>query len=177
MKVAIGADHRGFFLKEKVKSYLIRLGHSVLDEGTFSGERVDYPDYAFKVARRVASGQAQRGILICATGIGMSIAANKVDGVRAALCLNPKMARLSREHNNANVLCLGADFLLFPQAQRIIRVWLSTRFAGGRHTRRLKMISFFSSLQGRKPETISSRGDSSLCSERSLPSPPIGGGR
>ncbi len=143
MKIAIGADHRGFPLKEKLKDYLIRIGHTVIDEGTFSDERVDYPDFAFKVAQLVNKQQAERGVLICATGIGMSIAANKVFGVRAALCLNSKMARLSREHNNANCLCLGADLLLPEQAKRIVRIFLQTRFTAGRHSRRVKKISSF----------------------------------
>lgn len=143
MKIAFGADHRGFPLKEKLKDYLVRLGHTVIDEGTFSDERVDYPDYAFKVAQLLSKREVERAILICATGIGMSIAANKVPGVRAALCLNPKMARLSREHNNANCLCLGADLLSPVQAKRIIRIFLQTRFTAGRHSRRVKKISSF----------------------------------
>lgn len=141
MKIAIGADHRGFPLKEKLKAYLARLGHSVLDEGAFSSERVDYPDYAFAVGKAVAKGRVKRGILVCATGIGMSIAANKVPGVRAALCTNFKMVRLCREHNNANILCLGADSLSLSQAKRIVREFLTTRFCGGRHALRVRKIS------------------------------------
>jgi len=140
MTIALGADHRGFALKEKLALYLKRLGFKVDDRGTFTPERVDYPDFALAVAEAVARGQAQRGILICATGIGMSIAANKVRSVRAALCLNTRMARLAREHNNANVLCLGADFLTAAQAKGVVRVFLGTDFAGGRHSRRVRKI-------------------------------------
>jgi ribose 5-phosphate isomerase B len=141
MTVAIGADHRGFALKEKLARYLKRRGLKVDDKGTFTPERVDYPDFARAVAEAVARGQARRGILICATGIGMSIAANKVRGVRAALCLNQKMARLARAHNNANVLCLGADLIKPASAQKIVRVFLKTGFSNGRHSRRVRKIS------------------------------------
>ncbi len=141
MKIAIGADHRGVARKEELKNYLTRLGHKVIDLGTFSTARTDYPDYAFAVAEAVAKGRAQRGILICATGIGMSIAANKVPGIRAALCLNPTLAKLSREHNNANVLCLGADWVDTRNMKRIVKIWLATRFTRGRHARRLARIS------------------------------------
>ncbi|MGQ9707768.1 MAG: ribose 5-phosphate isomerase B, partial [bacterium] len=103
MTIALGADHRGFTLKQELLHYLNRLGYKVKDQGTFSAESADYPDFAFAVARAVKSGRVQRGVLVCATGIGMSIAANKVRGVRAALCWNEKMARLARKHNNANV--------------------------------------------------------------------------
>lgn len=140
MKVALGADHRGFALKEELKRWLAARGHQVFDLGPASADRVDYPDYAFKVADAVARHQADRGILICSTGIGMSIAANKVLGVRAALADNVRLARLSREHNDANVLCLGADFVSAPVARRIVGVWLRTGFAGGRHARRLAKI-------------------------------------
>ncbi len=140
MKVALGCDHRGWRLKEQLKVYLQKSGYQVIDKGTFTTERVDYPDFAFAVAQSVSKGQASRGILICATGIGMAIAANKLPGIRAALCLNRKMARLSREHNNANILCLGADLVSYPLARAITRVFLKTAFAGGRHRQRLKKI-------------------------------------
>lgn len=143
MKIALGADHRGFALKEKLKVYLQGLGHKVDDKGTFSQDSADYPDFAFLVAEAVQKGKADRGILICATGIGMSIAANKVKGVLAALCLNTKMARLCREHNNANVLCLSTNFLTLTQAKRIVRVFLETRFVVGRHRRRVKKITSY----------------------------------
>jgi|UniRef100_A0A7V3PSY6 ribose 5-phosphate isomerase B len=140
MIVAIGADHRGFRLKEKLKEFLRQQGYRIVDKGTFTPERTDYPDYAFAVGEAVASHRAQRGILICATGIGMSIAANKIAGVRAALCFNQKTARLSREHNDANVLCLGADLLTSATARRIVHIFLKTRFTRGRHRRRIQKI-------------------------------------
>lgn len=136
MTVALGADHRGFQLKERLKRYLTRAGYRLRDEGAFSPEQADYPDYGFAVARAVTASRAQRGILICATGIGMCIAANRFPKVRAALVSNVRLARLAREHNDANVLCLGADTVSWPEARRIVRVWLQTEFAGGRHRRR-----------------------------------------
>jgi len=141
VKVALGADHRGFVLKEKLKRWLTARGHEVIDCGPASADRVDYPDYAFKVARAVVQRRAERGILICSTGIGMSIAANRARGVRAALADSVRQARLSREHNDANVLCLGADFVSAAEARRIVATWLKTEFAGGRHTRRLAKIA------------------------------------
>ncbi len=141
MKVAVGADHRGFALKEELKRWLAARGHEVIDFGTMSADRVDYPDFAFKVADAVARRRADRGILICSTGIGMSIAANRVRRVRAALAPSVRLARLSREHNDSNVLCLGADFVSLPEARRIVATWLKAEFAGGRHTRRLAKIA------------------------------------
>jgi ribose 5-phosphate isomerase B len=140
VKVALGADHRGFSLKEELKRWLAAHGHEVIDFGPAGADRVDYPDYAFKVARAVARHLADRGILICSTGIGMSIAANRVRGVRAALADSVRLARLSREHNDANVLCLGADFVSAAEARRIVGVWLKTEFAGGRHARRVRKL-------------------------------------
>jgi len=141
VKVALGADHRGFRLKEELKRWLAARGPEVTDFGPASADRVDYPDYAFKVADAVARHQADRGILICSTGIGMSIAANKVRGVRAALADSVRLARLSREHNDANVLCLGAGFVSAGEARRIVGVWLRTEFAAGRHAPRLAKIA------------------------------------
>jgi len=138
--VAVGADHRGFALKEELKAWLAARGHSVTDCGPASADRVDYPDYAFKVADAVTRHRAERGILICSTGIGMSIAANKVRGVRAALADSVRLARLSREHNDANVLCLGADFVSAAETRRIVSVWLRTEFTGGRHARRVRKL-------------------------------------
>ena len=140
MRVALGADHRGFALKEELKRWLAARGHEIVDFGPASADRVDYPDYAFKVADAVVRHQADRGILICSTGIGMSIAANKVRGVRAALVNSVRLARLSREHNDANVLCLGADFVSGAEARRIVAAWLRTGFAGGRHKRRVRQL-------------------------------------
>jgi RpiB/LacA/LacB family sugar-phosphate isomerase len=140
VRVALGADHRGFGLKEELKRWLAARGHEVIDLGPASADRVDYPDYAFKVADAVARHKADRGILVCSTGIGMSIAANKVRGVRAALVDSVRLARLSREHNDANVLCLGADIVSSAKAKRIVGVWLRTEFAGGRHALRVEKL-------------------------------------
>jgi len=140
VKVALGADHRGFALKEDLKRWLTARGHSVTDCGPASADRVDYPDYAVKVADAVARHRVERGILICSTGIGMSIAANRFPKVRAALCSSVRLARLSREHNDANVLCLGADFVSAAEARRIVGVWLKAGFAGGRHARRVRQL-------------------------------------
>ncbi|MBN2465027.1 ribose 5-phosphate isomerase B [candidate division WOR-3 bacterium] len=141
MKIALGADHRGFRLKEELKQWLAARGHEAVDLGTDGAGRVDYPDYAFKVADAVAGHEADRGILICSTGIGMSIAANKVHGVRAALVGSVRLARLARGHNDSNVLCIGADVIAGTLARRIVGTWLATKFAGGRHKRRLAKIA------------------------------------
>jgi ribose 5-phosphate isomerase B len=140
MRIAIGSDHRGFSLKEEMKSYLLKMGHEVDDKGTDSEESVDYPDFGFVVAQAVARGEAERGILICATGIGMSIVGNKVKGVRATLCTSEMMAELSRAHNNSNLLALGAGNIPFDLSLRIVEIWLHSRFEGGRHQRRLGKI-------------------------------------
>lgn len=141
MHVAIGADHGGYELKQQIVEFLIAQGHQVQDCGTHSPESVDYPDFAVLVARAVAGGEAERGILICGTGIGMSIAANKVQGARAAVCTNCYMARLSRQDNDANVLCLGGRVLGPGLALDIVQAFLSSEFAGGRHARRVDKIS------------------------------------
>ena len=138
--VAIGADHGGFELKEQLKSYLRDWGCQVLDLGTNSTESVDYPDFAEGVARAVASGEAWLGIVLDSAGIGSSIAANKVPGVRAALCYDRATARNSREHNDANVLTLGAKLIAPEAAREIVALWLATPFAGGRHQRRVDKI-------------------------------------
>ncbi len=138
MRIAIGSDHRGFRLKEKLKTHLAGRGHTVMDMGTDSKERTDYPVFAFRVAEAVRQRRVQRGILICGTGIGMSMAANRVQGVRAALCNDLGLARMSRLHNNANVLCLGGDILSQQKARGIVNLWLRTPFQGGRHRTRLR---------------------------------------
>jgi ribose 5-phosphate isomerase B len=140
MKISLGADHRGFELKEKIKQYLTELGHEVTDFGTDSTESVDYPDFGFKVAEAVAKGEVDFGVLVCWTGNGMNIAANKVKGARSALCLNDEMAMLARAHNNANVLALASNFVSEKTAKMILDVWMTTEFEGGRHTRRLEKI-------------------------------------
>jgi len=140
MKIFIGADHKGFPLKEHLKEYLESDGHEVTDVGTDSEQSTDYPDYGFTVARAVAEGEAERGIVICWTGNGMNMAANKVCGIRSALCLDADMAMLARAHNNANVLALASRYVTPDLADRVVHVFLSTVFEGGRHERRLAKI-------------------------------------
>lgn len=142
MKIAIAADHAGFSLKESLRERLLAAGQEVVDYGASSEESTDYPDYAAAVAERVASGEASRGILVCSTGIGMSIAANKVPGIRAAVVANEETAKLTRSHNDANVIALGAKFLSQEQAERLVDVFLTTDFDGGpRHARRVAKIA------------------------------------
>jgi len=142
MKVAIGSDHAGFDYKEMIKEYLEKeFGFEVIDKGTYSNERTDYPIYAKAVAEAVASGEADKGILICGTGIGMSITANKIKGVRAALCPNNFMAEMSRKHNDANVLCLGQRVIGTDHALSIVKTFFITGFEGGRHSERLALIT------------------------------------
>lgn len=141
MKIALGADHAGFELKEKIRQHLVDKGIQVDDRGTHSTESVDYPDFAFAVAEQVAARRCELGILVCGAGIGMSIAANKVSGIRAANVHSEVEAQLSREHNNANVLALGARLLDEPTALGIVDRWLNAAFAGGRHSRRIDKIS------------------------------------
>jgi ribose 5-phosphate isomerase B len=140
-RIAIGADHAGYHTKETVRKYLEESGYTVDDVGTWSEESVDYPDYAKAVAERVAAGQDQFGILMCGTGIGMAITANKVPGIRAALAHDVTTARLAREHNDANVLTLGGRVIGEAEAIDIVKRFLSAQFAGGRHQRRVDKIS------------------------------------
>ena len=140
MKIAIGADHAGFELKESLRVQLGQAGYEVVDRGTDSTESVDYPDFAAKVALDVAADRADRGILICSTGVGMSMAANKIDGIRAALGTIPDEVRLTRQHNDAIVLTLGARYLDAPKAMELVNVFLETEFEGGRHERRVDKI-------------------------------------
>jgi ribose 5-phosphate isomerase B len=140
MKIAIGADHAGFELKEKIKQHLVQRGIDVDDVGTHSTESVDYPDFARQVGEEVAGKRADWGILVCSTGIGMAMAANKVPGIRAAHVSTEVEAQLSREHNNANVLTLGGRLLDGNAAVKIVDRWLSAAFAGGRHQRRVEKI-------------------------------------
>lgn len=139
--IALGADHAGWPLKEVVKAWLTGRGHEVLDFGTHTADSVDYPDYATVVADAVSDGIAERGILVCGTGIGMTIAANKVPGVRAAPCADAYIARMAREHNDTNVLALGARITGHEEAIEIVRVWLETAFAGDRHARRIEKVA------------------------------------
>lgn len=140
MRLAIGSDHAGYDLKEAIKTWLAEMGHQVEDLGCHSPERVDYPLYAQKVAQAVIGGQAERGVLVCGSGIGVSIAANRLSGIRAALVNEPLSARLSREHNDANVVCMGARLVGPDMAREILSVFLETPFAGGRHEGRIAQI-------------------------------------
>jgi ribose 5-phosphate isomerase B len=140
MRIAIGSDHRGFVVKQKVIELLKRLSQDVVDAGTHGAESVDYPDVASVVAGQVSRGEVDRGILICGTGIGMSIAANKFPGVRAAPCHDDLSAEMSRRHNDLNVLCLSADMLGEKLIDRMVEMWLKTEFEGGRHARRVEKI-------------------------------------
>jgi ribose 5-phosphate isomerase B len=140
MKVAIGSDHGGFDLKEAVSAVIRELGHEVVDKGVHDRTSVDYPDFAAKVAEAVVTGECERGVLICGTGIGMSIAANKVPGIRAALCNEIFSAQMAREHNDANILCLGARVVGPSVAEGIVRAYFTSSFAGGRHANRVAKL-------------------------------------
>ena len=141
MRIVIGNDHRGYVMKLKLAEVLAGLGQGVTDEGTHSTESCDYPDISSAVARQVSTGQADRGILICGTGIGMAITANKFPGVRAATCHDEITAEICRRHNDVNVLCLSGDLLGESRLENLLRVWLETEFEGGRHARRLEKIA------------------------------------
>lgn len=141
MKIAIGSDHVGIELKPIIIDYLKELGHEVEDFGTYSSERTDYPIYGKKVAEEVVSGNFDCGILICGTGVGISIAANKVKGIRAVVCSEPYSAKLSKEHNNTNILAFGSRVVGSELAKMIVKEWLDAKFEGGRHENRVKMIS------------------------------------
>ncbi|NWG12367.1 MAG: ribose 5-phosphate isomerase B [Acidobacteria bacterium] len=142
MKIALASDHAGYELKENIKEYLSELGIPAEDLGTGSdSDSVDYPDYAIAVAGRIRDGKADRGILICATGVGVCITANKVPGIRAAPVWHPEIARLSRAHNDANVLCLPGRFMEPQLARQLVKIWLVTPFDGGRHQRRIDKIA------------------------------------
>jgi ribose 5-phosphate isomerase B len=140
MKIAIASDHAGFALKEELRGQLTGKGHEVVDFGTNSTDSCDYPDFAKPVATGVSQGRFERGILVCSTGLGMAMAANKVAGVRAAPVTSPDEARLTREHNDCNVLTLGAKYLDEPHAMELVDVFLQTDFSGGRHGRRVAKI-------------------------------------
>ena len=150
MKIVVGSDHRGFEVKRRIITVLQQLGHEVQDVGPGSRDSVDYPDFAFQVGLTVSEGRAQRGVLVCGTGIGMCIAANKVKGVRAAPCHDSITAEMSRRHNDANVLCLSADLLGEELIERMLRIWLETEFESGRHARRVEKIARFESGEAKK---------------------------
>lgn len=144
MRIALGSDHRGFAVKQRLAATLSKQGHEIRDCGVATGDgAADYPDYAIPVAEAVARGEVDRGMLICGTGFGMCIVANKVHGIRAVSCRDPIEAEMSRRHNDANVLCMSADFLGQELIERLVKVWLSTDFEGGRHQRRVDKISQF----------------------------------
>ncbi len=140
MKVAVGSDHRGYEAKEQIKAIIAELDHECMDVGTDSNKPVDYPDMAYVAAMAVSKNEADRAILACATGLGMSIAANKIEGVRAALCHDELSAQISRDHNDANVLCLSGDQIGGVLLRKVVEVWLNTEFSGGRHQRRVNKI-------------------------------------
>lgn len=140
MKIAVGSDHAGFALKEHIKSYLASRGHEVLDLGASSEERSDYPDFGFLVAQAIVQKRAERGILVCGTGLGMAITANRLKGVRAASCTLEYAAEMARRHNDANVLTLGARLVTKEIAERLVDVFLSTPFEGGRHEVRVRKM-------------------------------------
>jgi len=159
MKIAVGSDHRGFKAKQQIKAIAIELGHECIDFGTNDNNPVDYPDTAYLVATAVSKKEADRAILVCATGIGMSIAANKVHGIRAALCHDELSAQISRDHNDANVLCLSGDQLGEILLRKIVEVWLNTEFSGGRHERRVRKIKAIE--EGKNPIEIKDRKSAS----------------
>ena len=141
MRIAVGSDHRGVNLRDTVVGLLARLGQEVIDVGSYDDQCVDYPDIAAQVARKVSAGDVDRGILICGTGLGMTIAANKFPGVRAAPCYDDLTAEMSRRYNDLNVLCLSGDILGERQVDRMIEIWLNTGFEGGHHARRVQKIA------------------------------------
>ncbi|MCA8988300.1 MAG: ribose 5-phosphate isomerase B [Planctomycetaceae bacterium] len=147
MRVAVGSDHRGFDLKSRIIDRLHSLGHEATDLGPETNTSVDYPDFAVQVADAVASKKVDRGVLICGTGMGMCIAANKIRGIRATACHDEVTAEMSRRHNDANVLCLSAELLGEQLVDRMIEIWMGTEFEGGRHARRLEKISSFEKNQ------------------------------
>jgi ribose 5-phosphate isomerase B len=155
MKIIVGNDHRGFEAKQQIKSIVTQLGHEVIDVGSNDSNPVDYPDPAYLAATAVSKKQADRAILVCGTGIGMCITANKVKGIRAALCHDELSARVSRHHNDANVLCISGDLTGEVLLRKIVEVWLDTEFSGGRHQRRIEKIAAIE--EGKDPREIKSK--------------------
>jgi len=154
MKIAVGSDHRGFEAKQQIKAIVTQLGHECVDFGTNDSNPVDYPDPAYLAATAVSKKQADKAILVCSTGLGMSIAANKIKGIRAALCHDELSARISRDHNDANVLCLSGDQTGEVLLRKIVEVWLRTEFSGGRHERRVRKITAIE--EGKDPREVKS---------------------
>ena len=141
MRIAVGSDHRGYSVRNHIIEFLTQLGHEVIDVGTDTADAVDYSDIAAKAAKEVGSGRAEMGILVCGTGLGMSITANKFAGIRAAPCHDALTAEMSRRHNDLNMLCLSADLLGEKLIDRMVKLWINTPFDGGRHTRRIEQIT------------------------------------
>jgi ribose 5-phosphate isomerase B len=154
MKVVVGSDHRGFEVKQIVRDIIKQSGHECIDVGTNDNNPVDYPDIAYEAATAVSEKKADRAILACATGLGMSIAANKVKGIRAALCHDELCARISRDHNDANVLCIAGDQIGEVMIRKMVETWLETEFSGGRHKRRVRKITAIE--EGKNPKDIKS---------------------
>ncbi len=152
MKIAVGNDHRGFEVKQQVKAIISQLGHECIDFGSADSNPVDYPDPAYLAAMAVSTKKADRAILACGTGIGMSITANKIKGIRAALCHDELSAQVSRDHNNANVLCIAGDLIGEVLLRKIVEVWLKTEFSGGRHLRRVRKITAIE--EGKDPREV-----------------------
>ena len=152
MKIAVASDHRGFEAKQQIKAILTQLGHEFIDFGANDSNPIDYPDTAYLAATAVSKKQADRAMLICATGLGMSIAANKIKGIRAVLCHDELSAQISRDHNDANVLCLSGDQINEVLLRKMVEVWLNTDFSGGRHLRRVTKIAAIE--EGKDPREI-----------------------
>lgn len=146
--IAIGSDHAAFAFKEEIKAYLTSKGFELQDFGTCSSERVDYCDFGFRVGEAIASGRCEKGLVFCGTGVGISISANKVQGIRAVVCSEPYSAKLSREHNDTNILALGARVVGVELAKMIVDIWLTTGFEGGRHAERIKKIAEYEQQNG-----------------------------
>lgn len=158
MRIGVASDHRGVRVKEQILAQLAELGHEAVDYGSHGAESVDYPDFACKVAAEVSRGTLERGILVCGTGMGMAIAANKLRDIRAVTCHDDVTAEMSRRHNNANIMCLSADLLGDRLLKRIVEKWLTTEFEGGRHARRLEKIRQIEAAQG-DPSAITCAAD------------------
>jgi ribose 5-phosphate isomerase B len=158
MKIAVGSDHRGFEAKQHIKAIVTQLGHECIDFGTESRDPVDYPDFAYEAAMAVARNEVDRAILACGTGIGMCITANKIKGIRAALCHDELSAQISRHHNDANILCLSGDLTGEVLLRKIVEVWLDTEFGGGRHQRRVDKIKAIE--EGKTPAEVPKNNNS-----------------
>lgn len=171
MRIVLGSDHRGFHSKERLKAFLLEKDHEVTDCGSTSDASSDYPDYAVPACLKVARGQADRAILMCGSGIGMTMTANKVAGIRAALCHDELTAEMSRRHNDANVLCLAADLLGDELIRRMVEVWLATAFSGGRHARRVRKVMAAERHLSPKPEVVPGACDAPAAKKRPKPQP------